>query len=263
MLIKIICSQNLASNNIIKGLIEKIAPNSVCLIYIGPNIPANSSAGIRRAFRLALKASFYFTLFKIIEIYVHGFLAFILNKNITSLCKKNNINFIKFKSFDSNEFQESFFRERPDYILSAGPLILNKKILDHAILGTLNCHCAKLPDFMGAANYIWMKLENVDYAFVSIQKMNLDLDSGPLLYEYQIKINKDWSAYKLNFLISKIAGNRYGYFVNKLINNPSLLSNSLAEKNTAFNRGIPDRNAMNKFFKKNKLFNIMEIFTCT
>lgn len=258
----VITSQNMASNNIVAGLIDVLG-SQISLIVGVPNLPSNSRKSIIRTFSLLRRASFFFAFFKFCEIYIHGFLATLQGRNIKQLAKEKDIPFRRFSSANEEALFEQLSKAPPCLILSAGPVILPRRLINLPMVATLNCHCARLPDYRGAANYIWMKINNENEAYATIQRMEFELDAGAVIDERAIGIDPSWSAYQLNYHLSSFAGRFYGTTVRKILESrPSQLTYCPTTQRKAGNRGIPNHAAMLQFMKNHRLLSASEIFRC-
>ena len=214
--ILIIAAQNLASNNIVGELLAALKDEPVELVLF-PNTPASNGREVKRIFTLIGKSSVKFILFKFAEIYVASALQYLKGRTIAQSCRQGKIPCHRLSSPNGQEFFELVESIRPRVILSAGPNILPGRLFRIAGCDVLNCHCARLPEYRGAANYLWMLLNGEEYGYVSIQKMEPKLDEGPLLAETAMDISGFDSAYRLNHEFSRFAGRCYARYVRKFL----------------------------------------------
>ena len=105
---------------------------------------------------------------------------------------KGNIEFIKtIKSLSSDLF-----------IVIAYGKILPKEVLEIPKLYAWNAHASLLPRWRGAAPIQWALLTGDKYTGVGIMKMEEGLDTGDLLIERNLKIDKEEN---LNSLTKKLS----------------------------------------------------------
>ncbi len=70
----------------------------------------------------------------------------------------------------------------PDLLLSLGaPVIIPKRILELAPLGTLNVHNGRLPAYRGHFGTFWEVCAGEQWGYVSIHRMIAQVDAGPLV----------------------------------------------------------------------------------
>ena len=105
---------------------------------------------------------------------------------------KNNTTFIKIlKEFNSDIF-----------IVVAYGKILSKEILEIPKNGSWNAHASLLPRWRGAAPIQWSLLSGDEFTGVGIMKMEEGLDTGNILLEEKIKIEKNENLFSLTDKLS-------------------------------------------------------------
>lgn len=109
-------------------------------------------------------------------------------------CVKSGLSFKVYRSAGDPNIVGVVEKLGIDILLSAGPSILSEALISSPKLTTLNCHCARLPNFKGPANYVWMGLAKVKELHVAIQVMTASIDEGPVLHERCMPMNRDWSV---------------------------------------------------------------------
>ncbi len=77
------------------------------------------------------------------------------------------------------------------FIVIAYGKILPKEILEIPKFGCWNAHASLLPRWRGAAPIQWSLIKGDEFTGVGIMKMNEGLDTGDLILEEKIKINKE------------------------------------------------------------------------
>ncbi len=92
--------------------------------------------------------------------------------------------------------------------------------------------------------------------------MELKLDAGPVYAELPLKINSDWSAYRLNYEVSKLGGELYSQTVAKILDGHELATVQ-RPTTVASNRGIPEPRDIKEFRKAgHKLLRLKDIVEC-
>ncbi len=104
-----------------------------------------------------------------------------------------------------------FIEEFKKYNLDLSIVIAYGKILPEAIikaprLGTLNIHYSLLPKYRGASPVEEALLRGDDVTGVSIQQMAFKLDSGPILVDKEVSIDKDETKVELLKRLTQIGG---------------------------------------------------------
>ncbi len=246
----IITAENMASCRIVRPLLDQLTSN-IKLVMILPNLPVNDTGSRKRAWRLIFSASFRFVLLKFFEIHVHHVLAKCVGKTIWQHARSRGVPVRRYRSANDQAFLVDLASAKQLYTLSAGPAILGRAVINAAERGTLNCHGGRLPEYRGAANYIWVLLSGDRVAYSTIQKMQYELDEGPVLAERPLEINPNWSAYRLNYELSGLGGELYAQVVKALLGNMQIPQ---VEKRvvSAQNRGIPKRADISRLVRSGK-----------
>jgi folate-dependent phosphoribosylglycinamide formyltransferase PurN len=237
--IVVIAAQNLASNRIVAPLLATLG-GDIELVVLTPNAPVSSSRERTRVFRILRRVAPSFALFKVIEIHIHQLLARTRRVTIRQLCERAGVAVAHYPSTIDPAFLLDLRAARPDLVLSAGPVILSKEIIDTPGVATLNCHGARLPEYRGAANYIWMLINGEETAWATIQRMEVALDEGEIYAERPLRIERNWSAYRLNFELSGVAGELYAQTASRILRD-GLPAPLVRDDAVAANRGLPQR----------------------
>lgn len=77
------------------------------------------------------------------------------------------------------------------FVVAAFGQILSKEILDMPKYGCINIHASLLPKYRGAAPIQWCILNGEEYTGVTIQQMAEGVDTGDILLQEKIPIEKD------------------------------------------------------------------------
>ena len=129
---------------------------------------------------------------------------------------KENIEHIFFK--DINSSMLSYIKkENPSYIFNASGFILRNDLILIPQCGVLNFHCAPLPEYRGAANYFWMILDDIEYAYGTLHYVDRGLDTGEIIsFSNKVSIHEASSVFDLWFKIRTEAYNTFEPFIDYL-----------------------------------------------
>ena len=147
-----------------------------------PGIPKTGesekiSASITKKLR---DSSFYYLLFNAITVGFFSILSNVSGVSIAKVAKENGIACTKYQSI-SKELLEDIDALRPNWVINGGANILGSNVLDIPAHGTLNLHCAPLPQFRGAANYFWLHIEKQASAHAVLHYVDVALDAGDII----------------------------------------------------------------------------------
>jgi methionyl-tRNA formyltransferase len=85
-----------------------------------------------------------------------------------------------------------------DWIINGSAFILDSVILGIPRVGTLNHHCAPLPEFRGPGNYFWMFAEGLSEARSTLHYVSPRLDEGDIIsYGPAVPITESTSVFSL------------------------------------------------------------------
>jgi len=125
------------------------------------------------------------------------------------------------------------------FIVVAYGIILPKEILEIPKFGCWNAHASLLPRWRGAAPIQWSLIKGDEFTGVGIMKMNEGLDTGDILLEEKIKINKNDNlntlSEKLSILSAKLFLNATSIIeenINKNTNPQLIKQNTLGREIT-------------------------------
>ncbi len=77
------------------------------------------------------------------------------------------------------------------YVVVAYGKMLSQEILDHPRLGCINIHASLLPKYRGAAPIQWAVINGEKVSGVTIQQMELGMDTGDILFTKEYELSKD------------------------------------------------------------------------
>lgn len=76
------------------------------------------------------------------------------------------------------------------FVVAAFGQILSKEILDMPRLGCINIHASLLPKYRGSSPIQWSVINGEEKTGVTIQQMNEGVDTGDILYQKEILLDK-------------------------------------------------------------------------
>tara|TARA_Y100000310_G_scaffold345402_1_gene464533 strand:+ start:41217 stop:42041 length:825 start_codon:yes stop_codon:yes gene_type:complete len=182
---------------------------------------------VKVARKLIKRSSLSFFTYKIIESKIHPLLLkyhkiFKTRKykngqasSIQDLAEQYNIPIIESSDLSNEEFLNHIATYKPDYVLCFVAQILRKKVFK--ILGDkiINTHGSYLPQYRGAAQYVWYLLNNDSHFGVTVHYIAPGLDTGDIVFQRKFPIQKNTSVYKLHYVLSKA----FGIMMNEFIEN--------------------------------------------
>tara|TARA_B110000027_G_C16121629_1_gene303384 strand:+ start:5242 stop:5985 length:744 start_codon:yes stop_codon:yes gene_type:complete len=125
-----------------------------------------------------------------------GFLFLIINnliskfkKDVQNECKKKEIDYSEFKSFE--KFQNEILKEKDiDLIISTIDIKIERNLLEIPKDGWLNVHCGDLRKYRGINSPFWTMLNEENFLTMTLHKMGIQYDDGPIIIEKKIVNNK-------------------------------------------------------------------------
>ena len=132
------------------------------------------------------------------------------------------------------------------FIVIAYGKILPKVILDIPKYKSWNSHASLLPTWRGAAPIQWALLKGDEFTGVGIMKMEEGLDTGDILIEKQIKINKEENLETLTQKLSNLSSDLLMKAISEIEKNRNGDINQLLTKQTDFKREIKYARMINK-----------------
>ncbi len=201
----IITAQNLASANTVRPLIEDLS-HEISAVIILDNIPLSSWREFRAFLKLIRRCAGSFLVFKFAEVWIHYALSLARGESVSQLCEKHSVKTFSFASARPAEVLNLIRSQDPDYLISTGPAILGKAVINAPRIATLNCHGADLPAYRGPANYVWTMLEREPTRTVTLHRMVPAIDAGPIWRKKSWPMNFGWSVYEFNYFHSLDGG---------------------------------------------------------
>jgi methionyl-tRNA formyltransferase len=215
-----------------------------------------------RVLRILRTVALSFALFKFTEIHVHHRLARLRRSTIRQTSEQAGVSIRHYRNASDEAFLADLRRAEPELLLSAGPVILPREVIESPSVATLNCHCARLPEYRGAANYVWMLINGDDTAWATVQKMEVALDEGEVYAEQRIPIGAEWSAYRLNYEVAGVAGDLYARTAAAVLRD-GLPTPLVRPEAVPRNRGLPARRDIRALRRAGRrLMTLQDILRC-
>ncbi len=191
--------------------------------------------------------------------FIHYSLKFIFNKfnsvkSVSKVLKKHNIPIIRLeKSVNSKTSLELISSYKPELLISiAGNQIFKSKLINLPSKGTLNLHTALLPKYRGLMPTFWVMKNDEDYTGVSVFFVDEGIDSGPIIVQKKIKINKSWTQQDLISYTKKIGMESIIEAINLIENGDYRLIENNDDEQTYYS--FPTQKDVKEFYKKGKKF---------
>lgn len=143
----------------------------------------------------------------------------IRNSAVKEYALKKNIELLQPKNLKDQSFVEKIKNFKPDFIIVVAFRMLPKVIWSIPNLGTINLHASLLPDYRGAAPINWALINGEKYTGVTTFFIDDKIDTGDILLQKRIKINKTDNAEDLHNSLSKIGSLLMYETINKVVNN--------------------------------------------
>ena len=114
-----------------------------------------------------------------------------LNKDLINFLKKNNLKFILVNNLKDKKIKKNMVNS--DMGLVCGfPHIFKQELIKLPRLGLLNLHAGKLPKYRGGSPLNWQILNNEKFFFISVIKINKDIDGGDIVSEKRFRLLKKY-----------------------------------------------------------------------
>lgn len=143
-------------------------------------------------------------------------------------------------------------------VVSIGPMIISKELLESNVM-FLNVHSAKLPEYGGLANEVWVRLFDEARMYSTIHTMSPKLDSGVVLASRSDDISPSWSIFRTNIENCKLSGRLLQYFLESSYAIPKKESVPAIESTC---RSMPSKQHINEIRRKNIALIRLKDFSC-
>jgi hypothetical protein len=167
------------SNLLIYGRLLARHPELFSAVIEVPSLPVSGTARRTRIVDKLRQASWLYLLFNVVVISFWNVVATIRGLTIRALAKRIGIPFHSFQS--QAEIAAWLANRRPVWILNGSGIIMNQALLQIPTAGILNFHCAPLPEYRGAANYIWIVADGLPETHATLHYVDTGLDTGDVI----------------------------------------------------------------------------------
>lgn len=132
---------------------------------------------------------------------------------IKELARRYQISIMYANDLSNEQFLQEINQRKPDYIFCLVAQILRKNVF--ATLGDklLNAHGSYLPEYRGAAQYVWYLLHDRKEFGVTIHSMTEELDTGDIIFQRKFPYKSSLSVYGLHYMMARAFGEMFNEFV--------------------------------------------------
>ena len=142
-----------------------------------------------------------------------------LNKSITQKLKRFSPTIIN--NPNRKSIIDFIKRKKIDFNLVCGfPYIFKKKIIIAPKYCTLNLHGGKLPEYRGGSPLNWQIINNEKYIGISVIKMDLKIDQGPVISEGKFLLKKNFDIKKVHSIANNLFPRLLIKSIQKIYSNP-------------------------------------------
>jgi hypothetical protein len=242
----ILFSGGLASYLLYKELIER-HPELIGGMFRLPTIPRQSTQRPRlkpsRLIQRILSAAPAYLWFNLVTEGLYRWAAWLCGHTLEDTARRRGIPVHRADALNDRLMQD-LRALRPDYLLNNSGNLLQENILSIPRLGAINFHCAHLPSYRGAANYIWMLANGEKSAVATIHYIDRGLDTGPVIkHSAPVPIAARMTVFRLWYLLRCAAYPGWEPLIPYFRDGrpiPAIPQDS----STAATRSFPDRNAL-------------------
>jgi len=143
----------------------------------------------------------------------------IKNSAVKEYALKKNIELLQPKNLKDQNFIEKIKKFKPDFIIVVAFRMLPKVIWSIPKHGTINLHASLLPNYRGAAPINWALINGEKFTGVTTFFIDDEIDTGDILLQKKIKINKTDNAEDLHKSLSKTGSLLMHKTINRVLNN--------------------------------------------
>ena len=117
----------------------------------------------------------------------------------------NNLKLIELDDFNNNETYHKIASLNVDLFVVVAFKILPQKYIELPKFGSVNIHASMLPKYRGAAPIQWSLMNGDVTTGISIFQIERKVDTGKIIYQEKISIDKDDNFESLSVKLSKLA----------------------------------------------------------
>ena len=117
---------------------------------------------------------------------------------VDEFCSENSIDLLKINHVNDDEVIEALKEHDIDWLFIIGwSQIANKNVLNAPTKGVIGIHPTLLPMGRGRASIPWAIIKNLDKTGVTLFKLDEGVDTGPIVDQVEIELNKEMTATEL------------------------------------------------------------------
>jgi folate-dependent phosphoribosylglycinamide formyltransferase PurN len=190
-----------ANNYISRLMVTNVLQNKskiISAVILLPNFTIFEKKSRKLTKKWITKSSPSFAALKFCDIFVDSVIAKIRRRSIPDICKSYGVKRVHLKNQTQlfNYLRES--QSRPTLLISMGPVILSKNVIEYPTRGSVNVHGGRIPEYRGLGNYVWMLANNETVATATLHILEEGIDTGSVVLTKDLFIEETWSAFKLN-----------------------------------------------------------------
>lgn len=185
------------------------------------------------------------------------------HESLAKIALKNKLNVILGKNLKDAHIINKIKNINPEIIFCiGGTQIIPREVLKIPKLGCLNIHPAMLPKYRGRYSTVHAIFNGEKYAGVTIHWMDAGIDSGPIIMQQKIKIEKSDTAKSLYDKFTKTGEGLFKKFLKKWIENGKIISLPQNNKNaTYFPQQLPNNGEINWNWNGPRILNFIRAMT--
>ena len=131
----------------------------------------------------------------------------------------NNIKYFQPKNLKDQNFINKITSINPDIIVVVAFRMIPKSIWQIPKYGTINLHASLLPNYRGSAPINWVIINNEDFTGVTTFFIDDKIDTGDILLQKKIKVDKKINAGELHDKLKVIGARTVKKTIKEILNN--------------------------------------------
>jgi len=187
----------------------------------------------------------------------------IWHQSLVRLALENRLPTIKNKRVKDPFVCNKIIKLNPEIIFCiGGTQIIPQNVLDIPKLGCLNIHPAFLPKYRGRFSTVHALFNGEKYTGVSAHWMDEGIDSGPVIFQKKIKIDKDDTAKSLYDKFTKEGSILFAKIVDLWLKDQRIISVPQNEKQATFySKKLPNNGEINWNWDGGKILRFIKAMT--
>ena len=137
---------------------------------------------------------------------------------VKAYAKKNKLNILQPINLKEKKFINQIISLNPDLIIVVAFRMLPKALWSIPKYGTINVHASLLPKYRGAAPINWAIINGEKETGVTTFFINERIDTGDIIDQAKININKDDSAGEIHDILMKLGSDLLIESIDKVLN---------------------------------------------